>query len=78
MPPHTHTWPWLSSSTTAVHASSHALPAATAALKRKGKGSDVSEEDMDAVVFTHNTMNEITWQQVGVPRSAAHRRCRLA
>lgn len=39
------------------------MPAA--ALRRKGKGDDVSEEDMDAVVFTHNTMNEITWQQVG-------------
>ncbi|KAL4437476.1 hypothetical protein ABPG77_003457 [Micractinium sp. CCAP 211/92] len=34
------------------------------ALRRKGKGDDVSEEDMESVVFNHNTMNEITWQQV--------------
>lgn len=25
----------------------------------------MSEEDMESVVFNHNTMNEITWQQVG-------------
>lgn len=35
-----------------------------AALKRKGKGDDVTEDDMDAVVHTHNTMNELTWQKV--------------
>ena len=49
-----------------------------AALKRKGKGSDVSEEDMDAVVFTHNTMNEITWQQVWWSNPACARRLRAA
>jgi cytochrome c heme-lyase len=45
------------------------------ALKRKGKGSDVSEEDMDAVVFTHNTMNEITWQQVARWESLHYSEC---
>jgi cytochrome c heme-lyase len=35
-----------------------------AALKRKGKGDDVTEDDMDAVVHAHNSMNEITWQEV--------------
>lgn len=35
-----------------------------AALKRKGKGDDVSERDMDAVVHAHNSMNEITWREV--------------
>jgi cytochrome c heme-lyase len=35
-----------------------------AALKRKGKGDDVSEQDMDAVVLAHNSMNEITWKEV--------------
>ncbi|CAK0787317.1 hypothetical protein CVIRNUC_010535 [Coccomyxa viridis] len=34
------------------------------ALKRKGKGDDVTEDDMSAVVFAHNTMNEVTWQHV--------------
>lgn len=34
------------------------------ALRRKGKGSDVVEEDMEHVVHAHNTMNEITWQRV--------------
>lgn len=34
------------------------------ALKRKGKGDDVTEEDMEAVVHSHNTMNELTWQRV--------------
>lgn len=34
------------------------------ALKRKGKGDDVTEDDMDAVVHAHNSMNEITWQEV--------------
>lgn len=42
--------------------------ATRAALRRKGKGDDVSEEDMDSVVFNHNTMNELTWQQVGAWR----------
>jgi cytochrome c heme-lyase len=34
------------------------------ALKRKGKGGDVREEHMDAVVRAHNTMNEVTWHRV--------------
>ncbi|CAL8470776.1 g10318 [Coccomyxa elongata] len=34
------------------------------ALKRKGKGDDVTEDDMDPVVHAHNTMNEVTWQHV--------------
>lgn len=36
------------------------------ALKRKGKGDDVIEDDMDSVVHAHNSMNEITWQQVAM------------
>ncbi|GAB4819127.1 hypothetical protein N2152v2_006173 [Parachlorella kessleri] len=36
------------------------------ALKRKGKGDDVTEDDMDSVVHAHNTMNELTWQRVAV------------
>ena len=36
------------------------------ALKRKGKGDDVVEEDMDAVVHAHNSMNEVTWQHVAM------------
>ena len=39
---------------------------AHAALKRKGKGDDVTEDDMDSVVHAHNTMNELTWQRVAV------------
>jgi cytochrome c heme-lyase len=35
-----------------------------AALRRKGKGDDVSEEDMDSVVHAHNSMNEVTWAAV--------------
>lgn len=34
------------------------------ALRRKGKGDDVTEADMEAVVRQHNTMNELTWQAV--------------
>ncbi|KAF8071218.1 TIF3A1 [Scenedesmus sp. PABB004] len=34
------------------------------ALRRKGKGDDVSEEQMDAVVRAHNAMNELTWRHV--------------
>eukprot|EP01023_Acetabularia_acetabulum_P008904 TRINITY_DN13919_c0_g1_i1.p2 TRINITY_DN13919_c0_g1~~TRINITY_DN13919_c0_g1_i1.p2 ORF type:complete len:248 (+),score=23.15 TRINITY_DN13919_c0_g1_i1:827-1570(+) len=34
------------------------------ALKRKGKGDDVTEEDMDSVVFTHNQLNEDSWRKV--------------
>lgn len=34
------------------------------ALKRKGKGADVTEQDMDAVVYNHNVMNELTWRMV--------------
>ncbi|KAK9805139.1 hypothetical protein WJX72_001482 [[Myrmecia] bisecta] len=34
------------------------------ALKRKSKGDDVTEDDMNAVVHAHNSMNEMTWQHV--------------
>jgi cytochrome c heme-lyase len=34
------------------------------ALKRKGKGDDVVEKDMESVVQAHNTMNELTWREV--------------
>nr|DBA44770.1 TPA_exp: holocytochrome c synthase [Cyanoptyche gloeocystis] len=34
------------------------------ALKRKGKGEGIKEEDMAAVVAIHNGMNEKTWQEV--------------
>lgn len=34
------------------------------ALRRKGKGGDVKEEQMDAVVRAHNAMNEATWRRV--------------
>lgn len=34
------------------------------ALKRKGKGDDVEERDMESVVHAHNTMNELTWREV--------------
>lgn len=34
------------------------------ALNRKGKGADVTEEDMESFVHAHNTMNEATWRQV--------------
>ncbi|KAK2079792.1 hypothetical protein QBZ16_002187 [Prototheca wickerhamii] len=34
------------------------------ALKRKGKGDDVQEDDMDAVIHAHNSMNEVTWSHV--------------
>jgi cytochrome c heme-lyase len=40
------------------------LYAVFTALKRKGKDDDVTEDDMDSVVHAHNSMNEITWQQV--------------
>lgn len=36
------------------------------ALKRKGKGDDVTETHMDAVVWAHNSMNERTWKHVMV------------
>jgi len=36
------------------------------ALKRKGKGEDVEEDDMNAVISTHNGMNEATWQHVAL------------
>eukprot|EP00300_Choanocystis_sp_HF-7_P027518 c32652_g1_i1.p1 GENE.c32652_g1_i1~~c32652_g1_i1.p1 ORF type:complete len:222 (+),score=25.21 c32652_g1_i1:27-668(+) len=32
------------------------------ALKRKGKGADVTEETMESVVAVHNRMNEKTWR----------------
>lgn len=34
------------------------------ALRRKGKGGDVREEQMEAVVRAHNAMNEATWRRV--------------
>ncbi|GLI58540.1 hypothetical protein VaNZ11_000282 [Volvox africanus] len=34
------------------------------ALKRKGKGEDVIEDDMDGFIAAHNSMNEATWQRV--------------
>eukprot|EP00743_Colponemidia_sp_Colp-15_P004296 GILK01004634.1.p1 GENE.GILK01004634.1~~GILK01004634.1.p1 ORF type:complete len:262 (+),score=30.70 GILK01004634.1:63-848(+) len=34
------------------------------ALKRKGKGDDVSEEDVKVIVAIHNGMNEKTWSNV--------------
>lgn len=34
------------------------------ALRRKGKGGDVSEGDVDGVVAAHNGMNEATWARV--------------
>ena len=34
------------------------------ALKRKGKGEDVVESDMENVVAVHNSMNEQTWNQI--------------
>ncbi|GAX76393.1 hypothetical protein CEUSTIGMA_g3838.t1 [Chlamydomonas eustigma] len=34
------------------------------ALKRKGKGDDVTEDDMESFIYAHNNMNENTWRQV--------------
>uniref|UniRef100_A0A061RAZ0 Holocytochrome c-type synthase n=1 Tax=Tetraselmis sp. GSL018 TaxID=582737 RepID=A0A061RAZ0_9CHLO len=34
------------------------------ALRRKGKGEDVTEDDMTSVVAAHNSMNETTWRKV--------------
>ncbi|CAG9463976.1 unnamed protein product [Pedinophyceae sp. YPF-701] len=34
------------------------------ALKRKGKGDDVVETDVDVMVAAHNTLNEATWRKV--------------
>ncbi|EFJ45393.1 hypothetical protein VOLCADRAFT_105944 [Volvox carteri f. nagariensis] len=34
------------------------------ALRRKGKGDDVTEDDMDGFIAAHNSMNEATWQRV--------------
>lgn len=34
------------------------------ALHRKNKADDVEEDDMEAVVHAHNTMNELTWARV--------------
>ena len=33
-------------------------------LKRKGKGEDVTESDVEVIVAIHNNMNERTWQEV--------------
>jgi cytochrome c heme-lyase len=46
-----------------------------AALKRKGKGSDVAEDDMDSVVHAHNSMNEATWQRVQAWEALHRARC---
>lgn len=42
------------------------------ALRRKGKGADVSERDMDSVVSAHNSMNEATWRRVAAWERAFH------
>ncbi|KXZ52772.1 hypothetical protein GPECTOR_8g161 [Gonium pectorale] len=34
------------------------------ALKRKGKGEDITEDDMEGFIAAHNSMNEATWQRV--------------
>ncbi len=34
------------------------------ALKRKGKGADVSEQQVDTLVAIHNNMNDVTWQML--------------
>lgn len=34
------------------------------ALKRKGKGADVSEEQVDTLVAIHNNMNDVTWHML--------------
>jgi len=36
------------------------------ALRRKGKGEDVVEDDMVSVVTAHNAMNEMTWNKVAL------------
>jgi len=36
------------------------------ALRRKGKGDDVEEDDMVSVVTAHNAMNEQTWNKVAI------------
>lgn len=36
------------------------------ALKRKGKGDDVTEDDMDGFIAAHNAMNESTWKRVAL------------
>ena len=42
------------------------------ALRRKGKGADVSEADMESVVSAHNAMNEATWRRVRAWERALH------
>lgn len=34
------------------------------ALKRKGKGEEIGEEDMSGFILAHNTLNDMTWQRV--------------
>ncbi|KAG2498911.1 hypothetical protein HYH03_003101 [Edaphochlamys debaryana] len=34
------------------------------ALRRKGKGEDVTEDDMEGFIAAHNSMNEATWHRV--------------
>jgi len=36
------------------------------ALKRKGKGDDVTEDDMDGFIAAHNAMNEASWKRVAL------------
>ena len=43
------------------------------ALRRKGKGADVSESDMESVVSAHNAMNELTWRRVAAWERALHK-----
>ena len=45
------------------------------ALKRKGKGDDVEERDMESVVHAHNTMNELTWREVAAWEMLHRREC---
>ena len=42
------------------------------ALRRKGKGADVSESDLESVVSAHNAMNEATWRRVAAWERALH------
>jgi len=45
------------------------------ALNRKGKASDVEEDDMETVVQIHNKMNEKTWKEVLKWESYRHCEC---
>eukprot|EP01025_Chloroclados_australasicus_P040195 TRINITY_DN4186_c1_g1_i2.p1 TRINITY_DN4186_c1_g1~~TRINITY_DN4186_c1_g1_i2.p1 ORF type:complete len:261 (+),score=10.18 TRINITY_DN4186_c1_g1_i2:94-876(+) len=45
------------------------------ALKRKGKGDDVVERDMDQVVAVHNQLNEDTWAEILIWESLRKHEC---